>query len=97
MAWRCVDVCGVFETPRCFTKRDDVPGSKHRTPRWMRISARIFWRARSFSSVDLATTLAAKDSPVEGSCIEYTTAKPPLPRGRPRTYVRVLVSPASSR
>ena len=45
----------------------------------------ILARARSFSSVLLATTLAAKDSPVLGSCIEYTTAKPPLPRGLPLT------------
>lgn len=63
------------------------------TLRWMRISVRIFWRARSFSKVLFATTFAAKDSPVLGSCIEYTTANPPLPSGRPRTYERVRVSP----
>jgi len=37
--------------------------------------------------------LAAKFSPVAGSCIPYTTANPPLPSGLPRTYVRVLASP----
>ena len=76
--------------------------SKHRTnrttcalshPRWMRISVRIFALARSFSSVLFATTFAAKFSPVDGSCMPYTTANPPLPSGLPRTYVRVLVSP----
>ena len=59
----------------------------------MRISVRIFCLARSFSSVLLATTFAAKDSPVLGSCMENTTANPPLPSGRPRTYERVRISP----
>ena len=31
-----------------------------------------------------------------GSCIEYTTAKPPLPSGRPRTYDRFFWSPVFS-